>query len=138
MHSPVAYYLLLVYFTIVMSPLLPQVMDSTAHLFNNENHMLSIHARFGNNHARDSMACLSEQQAHDHQQGTKELTQWQVQVHENIAQPATLLNYNYLRSFYPTDQATALKDVLLSISGPPPKQHLYYQATNPNTDFMVL
>lgn len=50
MKSPSAYYLLLLYTTLMIQPLIPIIMDEWSHQFNEMEHITRVHMRYGSNH----------------------------------------------------------------------------------------
>ena len=56
MRFPLAYYLLLVYLTVIFKPLLPIVSDAYAHIFEEAIHLATVHAKYGNNHLNKDLA----------------------------------------------------------------------------------
>jgi hypothetical protein len=51
-----AYYLFLLYLTVVFQPLIPIICDAFAHTFENEIHLATIHAHYGSNHLETTLA----------------------------------------------------------------------------------
>ncbi len=50
MRSPVAYYLLLLYLTVICKPIVPMVQDIVAHTFFEHEHLAMVHHHGGKNH----------------------------------------------------------------------------------------
>lgn len=51
-----AYYLFLLYLTVVFQPLVPIICDALAHTFENEIHLATVHAHYGSNHLETTLA----------------------------------------------------------------------------------
>lgn len=56
MKSPAAYYLMLIYITIMLKPLFPIASDWWAHEFNETEHLSYVHALMGTNHLDKQLA----------------------------------------------------------------------------------
>ncbi len=56
MRHPSAYYLLLLYCTVLMRCAIPVACDELSHIFNEEDHIATIHAVYGNNHVEKEIA----------------------------------------------------------------------------------
>ncbi|MEO6329696.1 MAG: hypothetical protein ABIO55_12220 [Ginsengibacter sp.] len=56
MKSPTAYYLLLLYVTLILKPLMPFVIDEWDHQFNEIEHVSIVHARYGSHHLEKELA----------------------------------------------------------------------------------
>ena len=56
MKFPIAYYLLLLYLTVILRPLLPLASDAWGHTFNEAIHIATVHAKYGANHLQSVLA----------------------------------------------------------------------------------
>ena len=56
MRFPAAYYLLLIYCTVLMRCALPVACDALSHLFNEEEHLATVHAVYGSHHLAAEVA----------------------------------------------------------------------------------
>ncbi len=56
MKSTVAYYLMLLYLTVMIHPLLPIVADVWCHAFSEINHLATVHAKYGTHHLEISLS----------------------------------------------------------------------------------
>ncbi len=54
--SPVAYYLMLLYITVMFKPLIPIISDAYSHTFNRMAHIATVHAKYGSNHLAAELA----------------------------------------------------------------------------------
>ena len=60
MRRPAAYYLLLLYCTVLMRCAIPVACDALSHLFNEEAHIATVHAVYGSNHLQKEIAAGAE------------------------------------------------------------------------------
>lgn len=65
MKSPAAYYLMLLYVTVIFKPLIPIMQDIWAHDFNEAEHISVIHAKYGTNHLQKELAENSSENDHN-------------------------------------------------------------------------
>ena len=56
MKSTIAYYLLLLYLTVMIHPILPIVCDAWSHAFSEINHLAIVHAKYGSHHVEMALA----------------------------------------------------------------------------------
>lgn len=56
MKFAVAYYLLLIYLTVMLQPLIPIAEDALFHCFAEAYHVATVHAKYGNNHLETALA----------------------------------------------------------------------------------
>jgi hypothetical protein len=56
MRFPVAYYLLLLYLTVMLKPLMPLISDAWDHAFSESIHIATVHAKYGANHLQSVLA----------------------------------------------------------------------------------
>lgn len=56
MKSDIAYYLLLLYVTVMLKPLIPIISDAWSHEFNEIEHVSTVHAKFGSQHLQKDLA----------------------------------------------------------------------------------
>ena len=56
MKFAIAYYLLLIYATVILKPLIPVVEDVLIHCFAEAYHVATVHAKYGNNHLEKELA----------------------------------------------------------------------------------
>ena len=56
MKFAVAYYLLLIYLTVILQPLIPIAEDALFHCFAEAYHVATVHAKYGNNHVEIALA----------------------------------------------------------------------------------
>lgn len=56
MRFTIAYYLLLLYLTVMLKPLVPLIQDAISHSFNYAEHIASVHEKYGNNHLQKDVS----------------------------------------------------------------------------------
>jgi hypothetical protein len=56
MKVPIAYYLVLLYATVMFKPLIPIVRDTLSHTFSEAIHLATIHAIYGTNHLEKELS----------------------------------------------------------------------------------
>ena len=56
MRFPIAYYLLLIYITVMFRPLVPIVSDVVSHTFSEAIHIATVHAIYGTNHLEKELS----------------------------------------------------------------------------------
>ena len=56
MRVPIAYYLLLLYVTVMFKPLVPIVSDAISHTFSEAIHIATVHAIYGSNHLEKELS----------------------------------------------------------------------------------
>ena len=56
MKSPTAYYLMLLYITVMIKPLIPIIQDEWEHQFNEIEHISIVHAKYGSHHLEKELA----------------------------------------------------------------------------------
>ncbi|MEP6596589.1 MAG: hypothetical protein ABJA71_11620 [Ginsengibacter sp.] len=60
MRSPAAYYMMLLYVTVMIKPLIPIMQDAWSHEFNEIEHLSCVHAKYGNNHLQKELGTESD------------------------------------------------------------------------------
>ena len=63
MRKTIAYYLLLIYISAIISPALPLLADVVAHNFNQAVHISTVHMVYGAQHVENEMAAENEKSA---------------------------------------------------------------------------
>ncbi len=117
MKATIAYYMLILYATVMFKPLIPIVQDFLSHTFSEAIHIATVHAIYGSNHLQKE---LSQQEKESNRPASLngEIT---AQVHV----PASELQFNFdlynISSNYPANKADALMPSSLSKISPPPK-----------------
>lgn len=118
--SPVAYYLLLLYITVMLNPLIPLVSDALAHAFNETIHIATVHAVYGEHHAANAVANA----ASDNDNCTKHAaikSEETVAVHVPVAMFCLLFQSKNVGKNPSSLYLFNLPAIFLSNSFPPPK-----------------
>lgn len=119
MKFPTAYYLLLLYFTVVLKPVIPMITDAVSHTFANAVHMDTVHAKYGNNHLESELAAAGENDNNKDQNSLK--VQDQVPVHFAEDQKNLVFSVKESSGAYPDTKVDNFPSVFLSKHLPPPK-----------------
>jgi hypothetical protein len=71
MKVPIAYYLVLLYVTVMFKPLIPVISDVLSHTFSEAIHIATVHAIYGSNHLEKELSNASPDNANNkHQNST--------------------------------------------------------------------
>lgn len=100
MRRPSAYYLLLLYCTVLMRCAIPVACDGLSHIFNEEDHIATVHAMYGSDHLEKEIAS-EEKDSNKNQTSVK--NEDQVAVHLSIEAfnfiPRTIVDNNTFSGF---------------------------------------
>ncbi len=120
MKSDIAYYLLLLYITVIIHPLFPIARDWWEHAFNEVNHLSHVHKHYGNNHIEKEVAESSKENSSNKS--------------SNSLKSEDQFNFHVLVNEYKNDYKAVfsvfkfilikflkLSSVVISRDGPPPK-----------------
>lgn len=69
MKSPTAYYLMLLYITVMLKPLIPIISNVWSHEFNEIEHISTIHAKYGSHHLQKELAASGTDNENSKNQG---------------------------------------------------------------------
>ncbi len=83
MRAAIAYYMILLYFTVMFKPLIPIVKDKLSHTFAEAIHLATVHAVYGANHLQKEVDQSSSDNANDKHQNSNNEDQAQVHVATN-------------------------------------------------------
>ncbi len=119
MRYTTAYYLVLLYVTVMLKPLIPIISDELSHSFSEAIHISTVHAKYGSHHLEKELAASANDNAGKNQ---SQMTPGeQVLVHigsdelkYNFALKVSLQDYSLCKPF-------KLSTVFISKEGPPPK-----------------
>ena len=115
-----AYYLMLLYSSVMLSPVIPLIKDVVSHSFAEAYHMSVIHARFGAHHAEDEMANSgAENDAGKNQTTTK--SEQQVPVHLVPLAYTINITSTLIKVTNPNFKTYNLPSVFISRFIPPPR-----------------
>ncbi len=118
MKFPVAYYLLLLYTSVMFSPTIPLVKDAIAHTFAAAYHIATVHAKYGNNHLEKELANTSDAQSKN-QGSEKQLELFAVHITTKNTEDICLIkNCKKAYSFF---SEAKILPIVLTIIAPPPK-----------------
>ncbi len=120
MKSPAAYYLMLLYITVMLKPLIPIISDAWSHEFNETEHISLIHAKYGSHHLQKELADTNSDNGKSKSQNTVKSTD---EVSFHIVQPVCKFAFATNKSAlqYLLFKPGKLPLVLISNQGPPPK-----------------
>lgn len=118
MKRPAAYYLLLLYCTVLMRCALPVACDALSHIFNEENHIATVHAMFGNDHVEKEIA-TQEKDSNKNQTGIK--FEDQIAVHLSVEAIALCPDVKNSNSLFSVFRLLKVTSIFLSQPLPPPK-----------------
>ncbi len=119
MRFTIAYYILLLYLTVMFQPLIPIAYDAWSHAFAEAYHISTVHAKYGSHHLEVSMAKANENDNSKNQNSVKAEDQAPVHVSQN--------EYNYkfcltpLAIQFSSIQQSKLLSVFILKHTPPPK-----------------
>lgn len=116
MKSTIAYYLMLLYITVMVHPLLPIVCDAWCHTFYEINHLATVHAKYGTHHLEISVSKSGNDKNDNNVAKTETSTSEHTLPQANINMPAHII----ARSFPLLIQSDLFSIFLLNHT-PPPK-----------------
>ena len=118
--STVAYYLILLYVTVMLKPFIPVIADIWEHDYNEMEHITLVHAKYGRNHVQKEVA---ESSANDDQNKTNNILSSEDQVPSHILADGFNPEFS-VRSgaikFFPLRNCN-FSSVIIIQKGPPPK-----------------
>jgi hypothetical protein len=120
MKVPIAYYLMLLYLTVMFKPLIPIVSDAVSHTFSEAIHIATVHAIYGSNHLQKELSETSSETNTSKHQGNI-AGEDQVPVHVSTDEPAYVLSVDPSRTGYLSLQRYILKPGFILKNFPPPK-----------------
>ena len=118
MRHPAAYYLLLLYCTVMVRCAMPVAFDALSHVFNEENHIATVHALYGNDHVEKEVAS-DENNSNKNQTGIK--YEDQISVHLFAEAFTVMPDTENNRQLFPNDRILKLANIYLTLPFPPPK-----------------
>ncbi|MFT4092396.1 MAG: hypothetical protein QM640_02060 [Niabella sp.] len=118
MKFALAYYLLLIYLTVILKPLIPVVTDGFEHFFSEAWHIETVHARYGNDHLEKQLANETKD---DDKANTASRFQESIPFH--IAQPEMRLEHlvPIIQNKFPRLTIRRLPHVFILKDAPPPR-----------------
>lgn len=118
MKFTIAYYLFLIYATVILKPLIPVAEDTVMHFFGEAYHIATVHAAEGKDHVEKEMADSGKDDAFSK---TQKIDKAEQSLHETIAGSAfnftnpypLLYHYSFLNQF--------LRNIYIPYINPPPR-----------------
>ena len=121
MKFPIAYYLLLLYLTVMLKPLMPVISDAWDHTFAESIHIATVHAKYGANHLQSVLADnASENNANSKNQNTVKSSEV-VPAHLVENECASMFTSNNTCSTFNPLPVNKCVSVFLAMHLPPPK-----------------
>ena len=127
MKFALAYYLLLIYLTVILKPIIPLAEDSLEHCFAEAYHVATVHAKYGNNHLEKQEADTNDDNTTNNK-NVKEDTN--SSVHVFIVEQVCCSEINKLRQLYFVQSSFPISKIFLNIVIPPPKFYHRIYVTN--------
>ena len=120
MRFPIAYYLMLLYLTVMFKPLIPVISDALSHTFEDAIHIATVHAVYGDNHVEIELAATSSDNDASKNQNT---TKVQDPIPVHVSEEATAYEFalNVADKNYPSLLLYNLMGILISKDAPPPR-----------------
>lgn len=118
MRNSIAYYLMLLYITIMFKPFIPAIKDTLSHTFSEAIHIAIVHAKYGANHLAKEVAATGS----DNSSGNQNILSIEsASVHITTTEWKYNFNLKLLNKDYPAYLPYILTSVFISKAGPPPK-----------------
>ncbi len=120
MKPTIAYYLLLLYTTVMLKPLLPLISDAASHFFAGAYHEATVHAKYGVHHVDAELANAGA----DSNAGKHQLvipTNEPIPLHLFTNEEAVTLSAAIYKLLYPFHRHSNLPVRLMTVNDPPPK-----------------
>ena len=115
-----AYYLVLVYVTVMLKPLIPIVSDAMSHALNGAIHVSTVHAKYGSNHLDEELADTASDNTNSKNQNTVK-SEEPLPVHISTKECKYDFNVNTSDKQYFDFKSHKLLSVFILKHGPPPK-----------------
>ncbi len=119
MKVTVAYYLILLYVTVMLKPMLPIVSDTLSHTFYEAIHIATVHAIFGSNHLEKELSDTAPDNAGSKHQNVN--LEDQVQVHVSAKECQYDFPFNTKDEFHSCVKMYNLNSGYILRNFPPPK-----------------
>ncbi|MEP6584561.1 MAG: hypothetical protein ABJA90_09855 [Ginsengibacter sp.] len=120
MRYTIAYYLMLLYVTVMLKPLIPIIADAFSHTFSETIHVETIHAKYGINHLEKELAASGNDSSNNKNQNAI-TSEEQVLIHLASEEMRYKFDLDNIITDYPFCKAFTLSSVFISKTGPPPK-----------------
>lgn len=120
MRFSLAYYLLLLYTTVIIKPLLPIAADAWDHAFAEAKHIATVHARYGKNHLEKE---ISSETSHANSKNSDTLKGAEpIQFHLSNINDYQVFNSYDINNNFTSFQPQKLPFIFTLILAPPPRQ----------------
>ena len=120
MRFPSAYYLMLLYLTIMFRGVIPVLEDDLSHSFADAEHIATVHMLYGDNHVEKAMADTGRDNDGSKPQNSVK-TEDQVPVHIPTDALYTDFSISNANNLYTGLKLNNLPSIYLSTKAPPPK-----------------
>ena len=120
MHFSTAYYLMLLYLTVLFKPMIPVIIDAYDHAFHESIHLATVHEKYGSHHLDKALASTGSENENNKSQkgpGTEDL----VPVHIGSAQVTCHFSATSEDKQYHRFRSCDPLAIYLSKLSPPPK-----------------
>ena len=117
MRVPIAYYLMLLYCTVMFKPLIPIVKDTISHTFAEAIHIATVHAIYGANHLQKE---ISQEEKESNRSNSLSVEN-SVLVHIPVSELQFDFDLYNSPNNYPAKVSQSIPAVLILKAGPPPK-----------------
>jgi hypothetical protein len=118
--ADIAYYLLILYATVMFKPLIPIITDAWEHEFNEVAHLSLVHEKYGSHHVEKELAGNSQDD--DHGKNPNSLkSEDQVPFHLGIEEYNSHASSSTFDKQFMLIKHTILLSVCINRKGPPPK-----------------
>ncbi len=114
-----AYYLMLLYITVMLKPLLPLVSDAISHTFAEAIHIATVHAIYGSNHLQKELSDTAEANTNNKHQNNN--SEDQVPVHVSGKECLYDFPFNTKDEYYSYLKLQYLNSGYVLKNFPPPK-----------------
>lgn len=116
----IAYYLIIIYVSIMFKPMIPLIIDAFDHSFAKAEHIATIHAVYGDNHTEADVAKAGGENSSDKNQNTVKCAEY-ASVHLFCPKEKSRIVINPIHTTYSSLIFYNIPDTFISITVPPPK-----------------
>ena len=120
MKSDIAYYLLILYATVMFKPLIPIITDAWEHEFNEVQHLSLVHEKYGSHHVEKELAGNSHDDDHGQNPNTLK-SEDQVPFHLGVGEYNSPASSTTFEKQFMLIKHSIFVSVSISQKGPPPK-----------------
>ncbi|MEP6514433.1 MAG: hypothetical protein ABJA79_11220 [Parafilimonas sp.] len=115
-----AYYLMLIYSTVMLSPVIPIITDAVSHSFAEAYHISAIHAKYGANHLENELANSASENDNGKNQATVK-SEEQVPVHISTDECIIDFSFSITSESFQSLKPCSLSSIFIGKQIPPPK-----------------